>query len=76
MTLFELIQQETAGSRLNLVLIAGLSGIANAGLLAIINSAIQSTSSEMQSFRRRPHWLFEPQRVEALECVGEAIDVN
>ncbi len=51
MTLFELIKQETAGSRRDIFLVAGLSGISNAGLLAIINSAVQGTSSYMQSFR-------------------------
>jgi len=52
MTLFELIKQETASSRRDILVVAGLSGIANAGLLAIINSAMQQTSSShLQSFR-------------------------
>jgi putative ATP-binding cassette transporter len=51
MTLFELLKQETAGSRTPVFLIAGLSGIANAGLLAIINNVIQNPSADMQTFR-------------------------
>ena len=51
MTLFELIKQETAGSRSDLILAAGLSGLANAGLLVLINTAIHDTSADRQDFR-------------------------
>ena len=51
MTLFELIKQETAGSRSELILAAGLSGLANAGLLVLINTAIHDTSTDRQDFR-------------------------
>jgi putative ATP-binding cassette transporter len=51
MTLFELIKRETAGFRSGLIFIAALAGIANAGLLALTNSAIHDTSSDQQDFR-------------------------
>jgi len=51
MTLIELIKQETAGSRPDLILVAGLAGVANAGLLALTNSAIREMSTDMESFR-------------------------
>src|SRR5215470_17931628 len=51
MTLIELLKQETAGTRTTIFLVAGLSGIANAGLLVIINNAVQSPSADMQSLR-------------------------
>jgi putative pyoverdin transport system ATP-binding/permease protein len=51
MTLFELIKQETAGSRSDLFLVAGFSGLANAGLLVLINSAIHDTSADKDDFR-------------------------
>jgi putative ATP-binding cassette transporter len=51
MTLVELIKQEAADSWRSLLLVAGLSGIANAGLLAIINTAIQNTSATTETFR-------------------------
>src|SRR5262249_41367815 len=51
MTFFELFKQETTGFRTKVLLVAGLSGIANAGLLAIINSAAQSSSADTKSVR-------------------------
>src|SRR2546425_666014 len=51
MTFFELIGQETAGSRPKILLVAALSGLAHASLFAIIISATQSPSADMQSFR-------------------------
>lgn len=51
MTLYELIKQETAGSRRDIILVAGLSGVANAGLLALINRAVQSPPTGVKSFR-------------------------
>ena len=51
MTLFELIKQETTGSRSELILAAGLSGLANAGLLVLINTVIHDTSADRQDFR-------------------------
>src|SRR5262249_36403989 len=51
MTFFELFKQETTGFRTKVLLVAGLSGIANAGLLAIINSVVQSSSADTQSVR-------------------------
>src|SRR5262249_43532672 len=51
MTLIELFKQETAGFRTTVLFVAGLSGVANAGLLAIINNAAQSSSADKQSFR-------------------------
>ena len=50
MTLFGLIKQEIAGSRPHLILAAGLSGLANAGLLVLINTAIHDTSTDRQDF--------------------------
>jgi len=52
MTLYDLIRQETAGSRRDIVLVAGVSGLANAALLALINSAVRGTSSQTHSLRQ------------------------
>ena len=51
MTLFELIKQEAADSWRFLLFIAGLSGIANGGMFAIINHVILGASATAQSFR-------------------------
>lgn len=51
MTLFALIKQEAADSWRFLLFAAGLSGIANAVMLAIINNVIQNASETTQSFR-------------------------
>ena len=51
MTLLDLIQRETAGSRRRILIVATLSGISNAALLAILNKAIGATSSDGQSLR-------------------------
>jgi putative ATP-binding cassette transporter len=51
MTFFELLDQETAGFRSKILLVAAISGLAHASLFAIIVSATQSPSAGMQSFR-------------------------
>jgi hypothetical protein len=46
MTFFEFINQETAGSRPDLFFVAGLASLANAGLLALTNSAMREASAD------------------------------
>jgi putative pyoverdin transport system ATP-binding/permease protein len=51
MTLFELIKRETAGSRSDLFMVAGLAGLANAVLLVLINMAIHDPAADQQDLR-------------------------
>lgn len=49
--LLDLIQKETGALNRTLVIVAGLSGIANAGILAIINAASLAVENESENFR-------------------------
>src|SRR5438270_13547324 len=51
MYLFELLRKESAGSRLDIFLAVFISGAANAGILAIINTAAQTVSSGQINLR-------------------------
>jgi len=51
MRLLQLLDQESYGERRSIVTMAALSGVANAGLLAIINAASQSASYETMNTR-------------------------
>jgi putative ATP-binding cassette transporter len=52
MTLYELVKEESAGQRRDLFLVAGLSGVANAALLAIINGAVRQLATDLRSVRQ------------------------
>jgi len=51
MRLFELLKRETRGLRRDIFVAAGLSGLANAGVLAVINASAQSVSSQTLNAR-------------------------
>lgn len=51
MTLLNLLNRESVGSRRNLALVVALSGASNAAMIAIINAAAQSVAKESVSFR-------------------------
>jgi putative ATP-binding cassette transporter len=51
MTLLELLNRESIGSRRSLALVVALSGASNAAMIAVINAAAQSVAKESVSFR-------------------------
>jgi putative ATP-binding cassette transporter len=52
MTLYQLVKEESAGQRRDLFLVAAVSGVANAALLAIITGAARQSASDLRSLRQ------------------------